>query len=295
MIARLFAQAGAANSPCVTTGELWTVDLCCTRILLGPALLPAGAWRQKAEGITLTVTVSSAHYRRVPASDRPPAALTFVLGADWELRSTGSCADRRVFHYCWALGIVGNHHFQWNTIVSECRTRGNAASCVYNIIWVTRRWRSRESTRKLLEKELRKNRCLKHWSIERQRRHLNLHGGRGRWGGSDRLRRLVRAEQIPSQHLQVRLWCLLGPFPSFSGTRNRRLNSSSNEPDVFSQKCASYPNCWALNVACLQSPLQTSSTHAHVLLKGRERWTVSLHLWDEVVSGCKSSVSSHFL
>lgn len=179
----LFAQAGAADSPCVTTGELWTVDLCCAHILLGPALLPAGAWRQKAEGITLTVTVSSAHYRRVPAWDRPPAALTFVLGADWELRSTGSCADRRVFHYCWALGIVGNHHFQWNTIVSECRTRGNAASCVYNIIWVTRRWRSRESTRKLLEKELKKNRCLKHWSLERQRRHLNLNGGRG--GGSD--------------------------------------------------------------------------------------------------------------
>lgn len=161
----------------------------------------AGAWRQRAEGITLTVTVSFAHYRRGPASDRPPAALTFVLGADWELRSTGSCADRRVFHYCWALGIVGNHHFQWNTIVSECRTRGNAASCVYNIIWVTRRWRSRESTRKLLEKEVRKNRCLKHWSLERQRRHLNLNGGRGRWGGSDHLRRSVRAEQIPSQHL----------------------------------------------------------------------------------------------
>lgn len=143
--------------------------------------------------------------------------------------------------------------------------------------------------------QLKKNWCLKHWSLERQRCHLNLHFGWDGWGRANHLRRLVRAEQIPSQHLQVWLWCFLGPFPSFIGARNRRLNSSSNKPDVFSQKCASYPNCWVLNVACLQSPLQTSSTHAHVLLKGRGRWTVSLHLWGEVVSGWKSSVSSHFL
>lgn len=49
------------------------------------------------------------------------------------------------------------------------------------------------------------------------------------------------------------------------------------------------------HLACLQSPLQTSSTHAHVLLNGRGRWTVSLHLWNEVLSGGKPSVSSNFL
>lgn len=40
----------SANSPCVTTGELWTVDLCCTRILLGPALLPCRGLTSESRG-----------------------------------------------------------------------------------------------------------------------------------------------------------------------------------------------------------------------------------------------------
>lgn len=78
----------------------------------------------------------------VPASERPPVALTLVLGADWELRSTGSCADRRVFHY-W--GGCGKSDFSMKHNCSRVQDEGKrafVASCIYNITWVTRRWKS---------------------------------------------------------------------------------------------------------------------------------------------------------
>lgn len=90
--------AGAANAPCVTTGDLWTdAHASCSALLC----FLQGADVRKQRGATPT----GIHRRRpphviaVPASDRPPLAVTFSPGGDWG-NLQDSCADRRVFHYC---------------------------------------------------------------------------------------------------------------------------------------------------------------------------------------------------
>lgn len=95
-------------------------------ILLGPALFPAGGDVRKQRGLHWQgFTGGTGRVLRaviaVPASDRPLLALTSVLGAE----------IYRIL--CWQESlslllsqvIVGNPNFQWNTIVPQCRMRGN--------------------------------------------------------------------------------------------------------------------------------------------------------------------------
>lgn len=98
----------------------------CSCILLGPALFPAGGDVRKQRGLHWQgFTGGTGRVLRaviaVPASDRPLLALTSVLGAE----------IYRIL--CWQESlslllsqvIVGNPNFQWNTIVPQCRMRGN--------------------------------------------------------------------------------------------------------------------------------------------------------------------------
>lgn len=89
-----------------------------------PCSASCRGWRPKAEGITLTVTVSSTRY--LSSRFRPSTS-----GPDL---CTGSGLGPEIYRIlCWQEGlslllskvIVGNHNFQWNTIVPECRMRGN--------------------------------------------------------------------------------------------------------------------------------------------------------------------------
>lgn len=88
-----------------------------------PCSVSCRGWRQKAAGVTFTGGTGRVLCAviAVPASDRPLLALTSVLGAE----------IYRIL--CWQESlslllsqvIVGNPNFQWNTIVPQCRMRGN--------------------------------------------------------------------------------------------------------------------------------------------------------------------------
>lgn len=93
-------------------------------ILLGPALFPAGGWRQKAAGITMT----GIYWRHRPcplrgyrsSSFRPSTTGPDLCPGSWDLQDpvlTGELLLSQV--------IMGNPNFQWNTIVPQCRMRGN--------------------------------------------------------------------------------------------------------------------------------------------------------------------------
>lgn len=251
----------------------------------------------------------------VPASDRPPVALTFALGAEiYRIL----CWQKGVFQYCWAGWLWEIIIFN-ETQLFQSAGRGEACACCqlhiqYNLGHSeVEEQRKVERTGTLLDIMLKSVswnivvegafahkemtfKTLESWTTE-------MPSEPSSWMGP------MRKEQSPQKICKGRAnpitasscltvvpvyWDCFHPLMEYT-TAFWILPPRGYKPDVFSQKCASYPNCRALNVACLQSPLQMSSTHAHVLSKGRGRWTVSLHLWDGVVSSWKPSISSHFL
>lgn len=135
-------------------------------------------------------------------------------------------------------GDCGKSSFSMKHNCSRVQDEGelaSAANCMYNIIWVTRRWRSRESRENrnvtghysekcllLLKVPLpKKNWRLKHWSLTFIVDGTDEEGGissENLWGQSKSHHCIFMSDCGA---------CLLGLFPSVNGAHNRLLNSSS--------------------------------------------------------------------